>query len=324
MQDITFLLSKNSVICGVEVVHSIEGFRFTKKPVVTIGIFDGVHLGHLAILQRVTELAQSKNTESIVLTFEPHPRIVLNPNDLQFKLLQSLDEKIERLALASIDKLVVIPFTKEFSTISHQTFIKSYLVDILKVDTVIIGYDHRFGNNRTGGLNELIEAGKTHHFLIEEIPVQQIDSANISSTTIRNALLSNKIEVANQLLGYSYSLSGKVMKDRQLGRTIGFPTANLGDIHPHKLIPANGVYFVEVQLDRLKNHKGMMNIGTRPTVDGNSLSLEVHIFDFDSDLYDKTIQVKFLQFIRNEQKFESISDLQKQLSLDKAFCKKII
>ena len=299
----------------MKIFHSIQSFSSNKQTVVTIGTFDGVHLGHQKILHQITTSAQALNCESLVLTFFPHPRIVLQEGT-EMKQLNSLDEKIQLLNNLGIDNLVVHPFDKDFSRLTAEQFVKNVLVDVFKIRKIIIGHDHRFGRNRTANIDDLISFGEIYGFEVEQISVQEINAVSISSTKIRNALLEGNVELASNYLGYNYSLTGIVYKGKQLGRTIGFPTANITIQETYKLIPLNGVYIVKSILEN-KVVYGMMNIGTRPTVDGTTQTIEVNFFDFDQDLYTIKITVWLLKRIRSEQKFESVEALKNQLCLDK-------
>lgn len=284
---------------------------------VTIGTFDGVHIGHRKILERIIHSAQELNCESVVLTFFPHPRMVLQESS-EVKLLNTIDEKINLLESLGIDNLIIHPFDKEFSRLSAEEFVKNILVDQFNIQKIIIGHDHRFGRNRTADINDLIESGKEYNFEVEQISAQEIDEIAVSSTKIRNAILNGNIALANDYLGYPYFFSGEVVKGKQLGRTIGFPTANIHIKEDYKLIPKNGVYVVKSK----HNNQfifGMMNIGTRPTVNGKNQTIEVHFFDFDKDIYTEIITVEILEFIRDEHKFESLPALQNQIQKDKEF-----
>ena len=262
---------------------SISEFSTTKKTVVTIGTFDGVHMGHRKILDKVIAEAELRNEESVVLTFYPHPRFILNENS-DLKLLNTIEEKTELLSKTGLDALIIHPFSKEFANLSAEEFVKTILVDQLHISKIIIGYDHKFGKNRTADIHDLIQFGAKYNFEVEQITAQELDEIAVSSTKIRTALGEGNITLANNYLGYPYSLSGKVIHGNQIGRTIGFPTANIQMADTFKLIPKKGVYVVRCLIkDRLV--KGVMNIGNRPTVDGTSLSIEVHLLDFDATLY---------------------------------------
>lgn len=295
--------------------HSIFEFEPSQKSIMTLGTFDGVHIGHQKIIQKLIQSTKHHACESLVLTFFPHPRMVLQ--DIQeIKLLNTIEERIQLLEASGLDNLVIHPFDQAFSRLSAEEFVSSILVDQFNIKKIIIGYDHRFGRNRTADINDLIEFGKQYDFEVEQISVQEIDAVSVSSTKIRKALLEGNIALANEYLGYAYLLTGTIAKGKGIGRTIGFPTANLSIEESYKLIPKNGVYIIQSKLnDKLKF--GMMNIGFNPTVNGNSQSIEIHFFDFDDDLYDKKIQIQILSRIRDEQKFENIDLLAEQLIKDK-------
>jgi len=301
----------------LNIFHSINEFHSDKKTIVTIGTFDGVHLGHAAILKKLTQNTQNETFESTVLTFFPHPRMVLQGKS-DLKLLNTINEKIELLEKIGIDNLIIHPFDEKFAELNAEAFVSTILVDHLRVQKIIIGYDHRFGKNRTANIDDLISFGAQYGFEVEQISAQEIDEISISSTKIRTALEEGDIQLANEYLGYSYFLSGTVVKGKQLGRTIGFPTANISLEEDYKLVPQNGVYIVRVEIDG-KTIYGMMNIGFNPTVEGKKKTIEVHLFDFDSDIYNCKIQVSILQRIRSEKKFESVEVLKDQLKKDKTF-----
>ena len=299
----------------MKIFNSIQAFHYHKKTIVTIGTFDGVHIGHKKILERIIQSAATLHCESLVLTFFPHPRMVLQENS-EMKQLNTIQEKSNLLALAGIDNLIIHPFDKEFSRLTAEEFVKTVLVDQFNLKKIIIGHDHRFGQNRTANIDDLIAFGKIYDFEVEQISVQEIDEVSISSTKIRNALLDGNINLATDYLGYHYMLTGTVVKGKQLGRTIGFPTANIHILENYKLIPKNGVYIVESTINN-KVVFGMMNIGFNPTVDGTNQTIEINFFDFDHDLYNQKITIAILKRMRSEQKFESIEALKKQLTTDK-------
>ena len=301
----------------MKIFHSINEFHSDKKTIVTIGTFDGVHLGHAAILKKLTQNTQNETFESTVLTFFPHPRMVLQGKS-DLKLLNTINEKIELLEKIGIDNLIIHPFDEKFAELNAEAFVSTILVDHLRVQKIIIGYDHRFGKNRTANIDDLISFGAQYGFEVEQISAQEIDEISISSTKIRTALEEGDIQLANEYLGYSYFLSGTVVKGKQLGRTIGFPTANISLEEDYKLVPQNGVYVVQAEIDG-KTIYGMMNIGFNPTVQGKQKTIEVHFFDFEADIYNRKIQVAILQRIRSEKKFESIELLTKQLDEDRSF-----
>jgi riboflavin kinase/FMN adenylyltransferase len=300
----------------LKIFSSIQDFHSEKKTIVTIGTFDGVHIGHRKIIDRVTATAADCDCESALLTFFPHPRMVL-PGHGDIRLLNTLDEKKLLLEKTGLDNLIIHAFNEAFAMLSAEEFVVSVLVNQMNVRKIIIGHDHRFGRNRDADINDLMVFGEKYGFEVEQIPVQEINDISVSSTKIRNALTNGDIMLANQYLGYNYFLSGTVIRDRQLGRTIGFPTANIRVGESYKLIPKQGVYVVEAAISG-KSVFGMMNIGMRPTVDGTALSIEVHLFDFDHDIYDRDISVSFLHRLRDEQKFDSVALLREQLEHDKA------
>ena len=300
---------------ALKIFHSINDFRSTKKTILTLGTFDGVHIGHKKILKKVIQGTANEKYESLVLTFFPHPRMVLQ-EDSGLQLLNTIDEKIDLLAEIGLENLVIHPFDETFSRLTAEDFVKTILVDRFHIQKIIIGHDHRFGRNRTADIDDLIAFGKKYNFEVEQISVQEINEISVSSTKIRNALLEGNMTLANDYLGYAYFLTGTVVKGKQLGRTINFPTANLNIKENYKLIPQNGVYIVESTINQ-KTVFGMMNIGFNPTVKGQNQSIEIHYFDFDADLYEQKIRVSILQRIRSEQKFESVDLLKAQLEKDK-------
>lgn len=283
--------------------------------VVTIGTFDGVHVGHKKIIERLVSSARANDLKSTILTFFPHPRMVLQ-QDADLKLINTLDEKIDILTKTGLDKLVIHPFTKEFSRLPASDYVQEVLVKNLRAKRIIIGYDHRFGRNRTATIKDLKEYGALFHFDVEEISAEEIDEVSVSSTKIRNALHEGDIKTANLFLGYEFMLTGIITKGRGLGRQIEFPTANLHIEETYKLIPKNGVYVVKSQLQG-REVFGMMNIGFNPTVDGTRKSIEVHFLDFSDDLYDQKIRVEILIRLRDEHKFESVDALKAQLVKDR-------
>ena len=300
----------------METIQNISHFKqVPHQTVVTIGTFDGVHLGHRKILERITNNAKNTGLKSTVLTFFPHPRMVLQ-KDVDIKLLNTLEEKKQILEGLGLDYLIIHPFTKQFSRLSAIDFVRDILVNNIKAKRIIIGYDHRFGRNRNANIKDLISFGNTFDLEVEEIPAQEIEDVSVSSTKIRKALLDGDVETANSYLNYAYMLTGTVKKGRGLGRDFGFPTANLHIAEEYKLIPKNGAYVVKSHLDG-KEYYGMMNIGFNPTVDGSKKSIEINFFEFDGNLYEKKIQVALLHRIRDEHKFNSIEELKEQLKKDK-------
>ncbi|TXI68423.1 MAG: bifunctional riboflavin kinase/FAD synthetase [Flavobacterium sp.] len=298
--------------------NSILDFNKNKsKTIITIGTFDGVHLGHKSILEKMKNATQNNQYESLVLTFFPHPRMVLQ-QDSSIKLLNTIDEKATLLEKFGIDNLIIHPFDEVFSNLSAEEFVKNILVDKLNIHKIIIGHDHRFGKNRTADINDLILFGKKYKFEVEQINAKEIDEIAVSSTKIRKALLEANIKLANEYLGYSYFISGKVVEGKKIGRTIGFPTANIQINESYKLLPKNGVYIVSSKIDNVL-HFGMMNIGKNPTLGDNEQSIEIHFFDINEDIYSKNLQISILEHIREEQKFNSLTELQAQLEKDKLF-----
>ncbi|HEU4496405.1 MAG TPA: bifunctional riboflavin kinase/FAD synthetase [Flavobacterium sp.] len=298
----------------MNIFHNIKDFKSEHPATVTLGTFDGVHLGHKKIIERLTANSDGFN-ESLVLTFFPHPRMILQENS-DIRLLNTIEEKASLLEQAGLKNLIIHPFDRKFSELSAEAFAKSILSDIFNAKKIIIGYDHRFGKNRSADISNLIEYGEKYGFEVEQISAEEIDAVSISSTKIRKALQEGDIHLANEYLGYDYFLSGKIIKGKQLGRTIGFPTANLKIEEDYKLIPQNGVYVVRSSF-KGEAIFGMMNIGTNPTVGGQSRSIEIHFLDFEGDLYDEKMQVHLLHKIRSEKKFDSIDFLKIQLQKDK-------
>jgi riboflavin kinase/FMN adenylyltransferase len=299
----------------LKIFHSISSFKATNPTIVTIGTFDGVHLGHRKILELITKSAKETSSESLVLTFSPHPRIIVH-EDTEMKQLNSLNEKKELLNNLGIDNLIIHPFDMAFSRLTAEEFVRDVLVSTFKIQKIIIGYDHRFGRNRTANINDLIAFGNRFGFDVDQISAEEINEVSISSTKIRNALAEGNVKLANSYLGQPYTLSGKVIKGNQLGRTIGFPTANIKIEENYKLIPSNGVYIVKSSVKGII-YCGMMNIGNRPTINGNAQSIEINLFDFDQNIYGETLTVIILHKMREEQKFESLEALKAQLVIDK-------
>jgi riboflavin kinase/FMN adenylyltransferase len=299
----------------VVTVQSISNYDKKHPTAITIGTFDGVHIGHRKILERLINDAKKTNLRSTVLTFFPHPRMVLQ-KDTEIRLLNTIQEKIKILEHIGLDYLIIHPFTLEFSRISSTEFVRDILVNELKAKKIIIGYDHRFGRNRNANIQDLFAFGNTFNFEVEEIAAQEIDDVSVSSTKIRNALINGDIKTANEYLGYNYMLTGVVKKGKGLGRQLSFPTANLFIAEKYKLIPKNGVYVVKSILNG-KLFYGMMNIGFNPTVDGSTKSIEIHFFDFNSDLYGQNIQVDIIERIRDDHQFKSLEELKTQLLEDK-------
>ena len=310
--------AKNTLFYYFDSVITVRGLSEYENPrpsVVTIGTFDGVHIGHRKILERLIGSARSLDMQATVLTFFPHPRMVLQ-KDSGLKLLNTIEEKTEILESLGLDCLVIHPFTRGFSRQTATEFVRDVLVSTLHAKKIIVGYDHRFGRNRTANFHDLEAFGRLYDFKVEEIPAQEIDAVSVSSTKIRKALEAGDLETANRYLGYPYMLSGTVSRGKGLGKTLGFPTANLKLDAPYKLIPANGVYLARSRVSGREVY-GMMNIGTNPTVDGKALHLEVHFFDLQQDLYGTPLQVSLMKRLRDERKFGSLEALRQQLEEDR-------
>ncbi|MBU3820533.1 bifunctional riboflavin kinase/FAD synthetase [Flavobacteriaceae bacterium XHP0103] len=297
------------------ILQSIETYTSKEPTVVTIGTFDGVHIGHQKIIKQLVDTANGSHLKSVVLTFFPHPRMVLQ-KDASIKLINTIDERSEILYALGLDYLLVKKFTKAFSRLSAEDFVKKILVDKLNAKKVIIGYDHRFGRNRNADINDLKLFGEKYGFQVEEISAEDINDVSVSSTKIRKALDEGNIAKANAYLGYPFMINGSIKKGKGLGRQLGFPTANVAVEETYKLIPKYGAYIVNSEIDGQQVF-GMMNIGLNPTVNDNKESIEVHFFNFEKDIYNKKIQVNLLNRIRDEQKFESVEALKQQLLLDK-------
>lgn len=308
----------------MKVYDNIEKFSGTKNAVITIGTFDGVHLGHQKIIQQLKKGAEAIKGETVILTFYPHPRMVLFPDDDELKLLSSEEEKKELLEKFGVAHLIVHPFTKKFSRITYTEYVRDILVNKLRVKKLIIGYNHHFGRNREGSFQQLKKLAPVYGFELEKIPAQVINKVEISSTKIRKALESGDIKTANKFLGYDYSLKGKVIKGKGLGKELGYPTANIQIDDTLKLIPADGIYAVAAEYDN-KRYNGMMSIGVNPTVSaGNKRSIEVNLFDFSKEIYGENIRVFFKQKLRDEKKFDNLDALRKAIDGDKEKSLKIL
>lgn len=300
----------------MRIYHSLDDFSPVRNAVVTSGTFDGVHVGHQKILSRLTEVAKKNSGETVVITFWPHPRLVLYPNDTDLKLLNTFEEKAELIKAQGIQHLLRIPFTKEFSQQSSEEFITNILVDKIGTKKLVIGYDHHYGKNREGSFEQLKINGPKYGFDVEEISRQDVDHIVVSSTKIRRALETADLETATHLLGRPYGITGRVVKGDKIGRLMGFPTANIEIDSQHKLVPADGIYAVTVQHEHTV-YGGMLYIGYRPTIDGGKKSIEVNIFNFDRDIYGESLSIKFHQLIRGDSKFNDLEELKEQLKKDK-------
>ncbi|HKL03733.1 MAG TPA: bifunctional riboflavin kinase/FAD synthetase [Cryomorphaceae bacterium] len=300
----------------MKLYHNLSEFNPTIKAIVTVGTFDGVHIGHQELLSRIRELAQKEGGETVLLTFSPHPRIVLFPDDNDLKLLTTMEERIDRLEKSGLDHLIIHPFSVAFSRITALEYVRDVLVNQIGVHKLVIGYDHHFGRNREGNLSRLKEMAPSYGFDVEEISAREIDDVNVSSTKIRNALESGEIELANEYLGYAYSVTGDVVEGDKIGRSMGFPTANLKPLEATKMIPETGVYATIAVLNGTR-YNSMTNIGYRPTVSAKGKPrIEVHIFDFEGDIYRSTLTIEFEKRLRSEQKFENLAALKNQLEID--------
>lgn len=297
--------------------HNIKDFTPVPNSVVTVGTFDGVHVGHQKIFSRMTEAARAIGGQTIVVTFHPHPRLVISADSKNLKFINSEDKKFDLIGKSGIDHLIIIPFTREFSNTPSADFVKKILVGKLNVKLLVIGYDHHFGKDRQGSFMELKGMGKICGFEVEEVEALVVEDIPVSSTKIRNALIQGDVRLANKLLGYEYSITGKVVPGNKIGRKIGFPTANIEVSDEFKLISAIGVYACRVEWKGMI-FKGMGNIGFRPTIDTGSLTIEVHIFDFDEEIYGDDITIYFIDRIRDEHKFENLAALRNQLLTDRA------
>jgi len=299
----------------LKVVENYKNFKSDKKSIVTIGTFDGVHIGHQKILEQLVTTARKNNANAVLLTFFPHPRMVLQ-KETSIQLINTIQERVEIFKEIGLDYLIIHPFDKDFSRLSALEFVRTVLGGHLNTDVLIVGYDHRFGKNREGNFEQLQEYGPMYDFEVNEISAQDIDQISVSSTKIRRALLEGNIKRANQYLGYAFSITGTVVSGERIGKTIGFPTANIQVGEGYKLIPKKGAYLVTSTIDG-KCYHGMMNIGVRPTVKGTVQTIEVHFFGFDGDLYGKILKISLIDFLREEKKYPSIEVLKDQLSKDK-------
>lgn len=300
----------------MKVYTDIIDFKNVKNAVVTTGTFDGVHLGHQKIISRLKNVAKENDGETVLLTFYPHPRMVLFPDDNDLKLLSTQEEKIELLEHYGIDHLIIHPFTKAFSRLTSVEFVRNILVNSLNTKYLVIGYNHHFGRNREGSFEHLKEYGPLYGFEVEEIPAKDIDSIEISSTKIRHALQAGDVKTANSYLGHDFSITGRVVDGKKIGREIGYPTANIFVEDKYKIIPADGVYAVRVRHNN-NMYGGMLNIGNNPTVHGKHKTIEVNIFDFNKDIYEEDVTLYFIERLRDEVKFNGLEELKAQLAVDK-------
>ncbi|MEX2350340.1 MAG: bifunctional riboflavin kinase/FAD synthetase [Flavobacteriaceae bacterium] len=306
----------------MKVHHSISAYENERGSVVTIGTFDGVHIGHKKLLKKLTSEAEKTGLDSVILTFFPHPRMVLQ-KESDIKLINTIDERTSIFSKTKLDHLIIHPFTHQFSRLTAQEFVRDILVNKLHAKKIIIGYDHRFGRNRNADINDLKEFGKTYHFDVEEISAQELNEVAVSSTKVRKALEKGDLEKANRYLGYPYMLNGTIVKGKGLGRKMNYPTANLKIEEPYKLIPKNGVYIAKSVIED-KEVFGLMSIGTNPTVGGVNRTIETYFLDIAKDLYGKKLEIELLAKIREEEKFDSIESLQTAIQNDEIFARKYI
>ena len=306
----------------MRIFDNLKSYSSEKESILTIGTFAGVHIGHNKILKRLIQDSKKNNLSSLVMTFFPHPRMILNKSH-EIKMIDTIDEKINLLEKTGLDNLIIHPFDNNFSKIRAKEFVEEILVKKLKIKEIIIGYDHKFGKDREASVEDLKKFGKDYMFTVKEIPAQEIDSIAISSTKIRNAILNGEIEKCNKFLGRNFILTGKVVYGDGLGKKIDFPTANIEIKETYKIIPKNGVYLVKTKINS-NTYFGMMNIGVRPTVGGTNKSLEIHFFNFKDNIYGKNVSIEIIKKIRDEEKFSSIDQLKIQLKKDEQFCLKLI
>ena len=306
----------------MKIYHSIEDFPSDVNTIVTIGTFDGVHKGHQIIINRINEIAKKKAMESVVLTFDPHPRHVIYPDDQELRLIHTLEEKIEALSKTGVQNLVLHKFTKEFSRTESVNFIRDFLVTKLNMKYMVVGFDHHFGKNRQGTFDNLIELSDAYGFKIEKIKPQNIGEVTISSTKIRNAILEGDCKKANTYLSANFSITGKVVQGNKIGSSIGYPTANIEIGNKWKILPKNGVYAVKILLKN-QQYFGMLNLGNRPSISDDSFAIEVHLFDFNATIYNEELKIEFIQRIRDEKQFLDLEKLKSQLKIDAINCKQI-
>lgn len=309
--------------CSMRVIRSLSSDTIFNQPILTLGTYDGVHIGHQAILEKLVKRAKAAGKESVLFTFHPHPRMVLNPESHGVKLIDTIEEKLVKLEALGLDTVILFPFTKEFSLLSAEEFVKQILVDTIHISEIHIGYDHHFGKNREGSFTELVDLGKQFGFEVHETSAITVGETAISSTKIRNALLEGNTTLASAFLGKPYSITGEVIHGNKLGRTIGFPTANI-QLDQDKILPNLGVYAVKVFIKE-QLFQGVLNIGKKPTVkQTETISAEVFIFDFDQDIYGETIKVDFYTYLRGEQRFDSVNSLKLQLSKDAEMARTVL
>jgi riboflavin kinase / FMN adenylyltransferase len=301
----------------MRVYHHIDEFSRLNNAIVTIGTFDGMHIGHRKIISGIKQLAGTLGGETVILTFFPHPRMILHPEDESLKMINTVPEKAAMMEKMGVDHLIITPFSRDFSNQSAEEYVRDVLVNKIGTKKIVIGYDHRFGKDRQGGFGDLQRLGPVYEFEVEEIPEQDINEVAVSSTRVREALLKGDIALANTFLGYPFFVTGIVTRGDQIGRTIGFPTANILIEEKYKIIPSDGIYAVKVRINE-ESFNGMGYIGSRPTINGLTRNIEVNIFDFSKDIYGKQIRMEFYDFVRGDIKFSSLDELKAQLARDEA------
>lgn len=300
----------------MKIYHHISDFTKLDNAVAAIGTFDGVHYGHRKIINRLCELAKATGGESVIVTFFPHPRLIIDPENQNLKMINTIAEKAALMEELGVDHLIITPFTRDFSNLTAEEYIKDVLVGTIGIKNLIVGYDHRFGKDRKGGMADLIKYAEPLGFQVEEIPEQDIHDVSVSSTKIRKALLEGDVALAREFLGYNFSLYGRVIKGDKIGRTIGFPTANIFIEESYKLIPSDGIYAVTIGMNG-QSYKGMAYIGQRPTINGMTRNIEVNIFDFNQEIYGQYVTMYFMEFLRHDVKFTGLEALKEQLKKDK-------
>ncbi|MEC7863986.1 MAG: bifunctional riboflavin kinase/FAD synthetase [Bacteroidota bacterium] len=306
----------------MKIYHSIKDFPSNINTIVTIGTFDGVHKGHKAIINRINEIAKKEGLESVILTFDPHPRHVIYPDDQELRLIHTIEEKTEALNKTDLQNLVIHQFTKAFSRINSVNFVRDVLVNKLNMKYMVVGFDHHFGKNREGTFDNLLELSDLYDFKIEKIEPQNVGEVTISSTKIRNAVLEGNFKKANSYLSSNFSLTGKVVQGNKIGGKIGFPTANIKIESQWKILPKDGVYAVKVFIKN-QQYFGMLNLGSRPSISDDSFVIEAHLFDFNATIYNEELKIEFIERIRNEKQFSDLEQLKSQLKIDEINCKQI-
>lgn len=307
--------------CTMRIIRHITPEINFNRPILTLGTYDGVHLGHQQIISSLVNRAKDKNVESVLFTFDPHPRKVLHPDSYTTKLIDSIPEKLRKFEKLGLDTVVLYPFTRDFSRLSAMEFVRDILVNQVHISEMHIGYDHHFGKNREGSFTELVELGEIYRFEVFQLQAVEVNEMTVSSTKVRKAILDGQIEIANNMLGSPFQIEGIVVQGNKIGRTIGFPTANIHVLDSEKIIPKNGIYIVQISIEN-QMHKGVMSIGSRPTVEDNgAITLEVFIFDFSEEIYGKQVSITFLQYIREEMRFDNLEALTLKIKEDETIAR---